>query len=221
MEEPRRLEIATLLGSFHDESRGERNKEPWSIPNIKKHLNLGYVKLDDLPKFCAAYFANLGDDSVFVEPPHFVQPPPENNTLLDDHAGFALKPKKLVQNYQDNCTDPTTQQMMFLHMTNHVTTEHCVVANKKDGHFFDLEPSAGLDVAMTELQTSALNPTKQDVLISDLINQSQGDRAKKKEAKRMRDFVTGNVNSYLRILNDENSLKNPKTTMICLLVWQC
>ena len=51
----------------------------------KKYLNLGYVKLDDLPKFCAAYFETLGDDSVFVEPTHFVQPPPENNTLLDDH----------------------------------------------------------------------------------------------------------------------------------------
>ena len=110
---------------------------------------------------------------------------------------------------------------MFLHIIKHIATEHCVASNKKNGCFVDLEPSAGLDVSMTELQTSALNPTKRDVLISDLINQSQGDMAKKKEAKRMRDFITGNVNSYLRILNDENSLKNPKTTMICLLVWQC
>ena len=65
--------------------------------------------LDDLPKFCAAYFATLGDDLVFVEPPHFVQSPPENNTLLDDHDGFSLKPKKLVKKYQDNLADPKTQ----------------------------------------------------------------------------------------------------------------
>ena len=59
------------------------------------------------------------------------------------------------------------------------------------------------------------------MVISDLIIQSQGDRAKKKEAKRMRDFVTGDANSYSRILNDEKSLEKSKTIMICLLVWQC
>ena len=85
LEEPKRREVATFLGLFYNKSRGDRNKETWSITNLKNYLNLGYVKLDDLPKFCAAYFETLGDDSVFVEPTHFVQPPPENNTLLDDH----------------------------------------------------------------------------------------------------------------------------------------
>ena len=88
-----------------------------------------------------------------------------------------------------------------------------------NSRFIYLEPSAGLDIAITELQTSVLNPIGRDVVISDLISQSQGDRANKKQAKRMRDFVTGNINSYSRILNDEKSLKNYKTTMICLLVW--
>ena len=73
MEEPQHREVATLLGSFYDESCGECNKEPWSIPNLKKYLNLGYVKLDDLPKFRAVYFLTLGDDSVFVEPSHFAK----------------------------------------------------------------------------------------------------------------------------------------------------
>ena len=106
-------------------------------------------------------------------------------------------------------------------MTNHVTTEYCVAANNKNGCFVDIELSSGLYVAMTEFQKSVLNPTYRDVVISNLISQSQGDRAKKKESKRMRDFVTGNVNSYSIILNDEKILKNSKTTMICLLVWQC
>ena len=109
LEEPQRREVATLLGSFYDESRGYHNKEPWSIPNLKKYLNLGYVKLDDLTKFHAAYFSILADDSVFVEPPNFVQPPSDNNTLLDDHDRFALKPKKLVKKYQDNHNEPNTQ----------------------------------------------------------------------------------------------------------------
>ena len=195
LEEPQRYEVATLLGLFYDESRGDHNKEPWSIPNIKNYLNRGYVKLDDLPKFCAAYFATLGDDLVFFEPP------PENNTLLDYHDVFALKPKKLVKNHQDNRTDPKTQRTLFFHMTNHVATEYCVAAKKTNGRFVDIELSAGLDVAMTELQTSVLNPTEPDVVISDLISQPQGARANKKEAKRMRDFITGNVNSYSRILN--------------------
>ena len=96
---------------------------------------------------------------------------------------------------------------MFLHITNHITTEHCVAANKKNDRFVDLEPSAGLDVAMTEFQTSVLNPTERYVVISDLTSQLQGDRAKKKKDKRMQDLLTGNVNNYSRILNGEKSLK--------------
>ena len=97
--------------------------------------------------------------------------------------------------------------MLFLHMTNHVATDHCVAAKKNNGRFVDLEPSAGLEFAMPEFQTSVLNPTDRYVVISNIISKYQGDRAKKKEAKRMRDFVTGNVNSNSRILNDEKSLE--------------
>ena len=53
-------------------------------------------------------------------------------------------------------------------MTNHVETEHSVTDKKKNGHFIDIELSAGLDVAMPEFQTSVLNTTKQDVVISNL-----------------------------------------------------
>ena len=76
LEEPQRCEVATLLGLFYDDSHGDRNKEPWSITNLKNYLDLGYVKLDELYKFLADYFSTLGDDLVFVEPTHFVQPPP-------------------------------------------------------------------------------------------------------------------------------------------------
>ena len=69
--------------------------------------------------------------------------------------------------------------MMFLHMTNHIATDNCVAAKKKNVRFVNIEPLAGLDVAMTEFQTSVLNPTKRYVLISNLIIQSQGDRANK------------------------------------------
>ena len=106
LEERQRREVATTRGLFYDDFCGDHNKELWLIPNLKKYLNLGYANLDDLTKFRAAYFATLVADSLFVEPPHFVQPTPENITLIDDHDGFVLKPKNLVKNYQENCTDP-------------------------------------------------------------------------------------------------------------------
>ena len=74
---------------------------------------------------------------------------------------------------------------------------------------------------MKEFQIRILNPTSQDVVIKDLISQSQGDMERKNEAEWIRYFVTGNNNSYYRILNDEKSLKIPKTTMICLLICKC
>ena len=37
-EEPQSGEVTTLLGSFYDKSRGDRNKEPWSIPNLEKYI---------------------------------------------------------------------------------------------------------------------------------------------------------------------------------------
>ena len=61
--------------------------------------------------------------------------------------------------------------MLFLHMINHVSNENCVEDKKNNGCFVDLEPSAGLDVAMIEFQMSVLNPTERDVVISDLVSQ--------------------------------------------------
>ena len=57
LEETQRREISTLVSSFYNDLRGDSNKEPWSIQNLKKYLNLGYVKLVDLLKFRGAYFA--------------------------------------------------------------------------------------------------------------------------------------------------------------------
>ena len=61
--------------------------------------------------------------------------------------------------------------MMFIHMTNHVTTGHCVAAKKKNGRFVDIEPSDSLDVAMTEFQMSVLDPSERDVVTRDMISQ--------------------------------------------------
>ena len=65
LDEQQRRDVAALIGLFYDESKAGCLKEPWALTNIKKSLNLGYVKLDDPAKFRAAYLATQGNYSVF------------------------------------------------------------------------------------------------------------------------------------------------------------
>ena len=64
-----------------------------------------------------------------------------------------------------------------------------------------------MNVEVSELQRSLLNTTYRDMIISDIIDQAKGERAKKKEAKRNQCFMTGNTNIYLRILKDKKSME--------------
>ena len=52
------------------------------------------------------------------------------------------------------------------------------------GRLIDIELTAGLNVEVSELQQSLINPTSRDMIVSDIIDQAKGERAKKKEAKR-------------------------------------
>lgn len=209
--EPQRREVAALIKAFYDESLADPSKDPWSVDNIKKYLNLGYVKLDDTQKFRAAYLASLGDESIFVTPvvEDKAATTSTSSKLLDDHDAFALRPKKLVTHYQGNRSDSKAQGKLFVHMTNFVCTEH-VTANKKREVSLQLEPSPSLNVEMSHLQKSLLNPNSQDVMLSELIDQAQGQRAKKKEAKRRQDVINGNIGSYSAILNTEENLEMVK-----------
>jgi len=209
--EAERRKVAAVIGSFYDKSRADPMKEPWSLCNLKTFLNLGFVSLGDVPKFRAAYLATRGDESIFVDPPPVADTAPvtnNNHPLLDKHDGFALKPTKLIAAYKANPGDSKIQGQLFVHMTNFVCHEHCIAVKKaravKD---IILQPSAALDVEMTHLQKKFLNPSMEDVQLSDIIDQSQGERAKKKEAKRKQDFISGNINSYSRIMNGEESME--------------
>ena len=56
-----------------------------------------------------------------------------------------------------------------------------------------------------------LNPTPRDVQLGAIIDQCVGQKAKKRIARRRIDIVTGNVNSYARILNGPTQLEKLKT----------
>ena len=72
-------------------------------------------------------------------------------------------------------------------------------------------PSTYLHVEVTQDQVDLLNPTPRDVQIGAIIDQCIGKKAKKKIARRRIDFVTGNVNSYARILNGPAQIEKIKT----------
>ena len=195
-------ELVVLIDSFYEESRADPLKAPWSVD--MSYLNLS-LKLDDIYKFWAAYLSTLGDDSIFKDPvtKSFAASAPANSNLLDTHDTFSLKPKKLVKEYQDNPGGCTTQGKLFVHMTTFVFTEH-VTASKnvmksseieemtlpngtritvKASKPSQLEPAHGLHIKTSINQKRLLNPTPQDVMISELIDQAQGEQANKKEAK--------------------------------------
>ena len=67
-------------------------------------MDPGYVNIDKMPKFCAAYLETPGDESIFADP--FFGSATDNDsvtgtninisTLLDHRDGFVLKHKKLI-----------------------------------------------------------------------------------------------------------------------------
>jgi len=72
-------------------------------------------------------------------------------------------------------------------------------------------PSPHLNVEVSANQRKALNPTVCDIQIGAVIAQIFGDKAKTKIAKHRIDFMTGNINSYARILNGPAQLDSIST----------
>jgi hypothetical protein len=72
-------------------------------------------------------------------------------------------------------------------------------------------PSDCLDIAISSDQVRLLNPTIRDVQVGSIIEQCTGQSAKKVIAKRRIDIVTGNINSYARVLNGPHQLEKIKT----------
>ena len=75
----------------------------------------------------------------------------------------------------------------------------------------DLLPSSYLDIDITNNQASLLSPTPFDVHLAAIIDQCIGKKSKKRIARRRIDFISGNVNSYARILNGPVQLDKIRT----------
>ena len=120
-----------------------------------------------------------------------------------------MKPKKLIKELKQKPGDSKAQVNIFPHYTNHTATAHCVASEteKNNCRLIDIEPTAGLNVEVSELQQILLNPTSRDMIVSDIIYQAKGKRENKKEAKRKQCFMTGNTNSYSRIINNNKSME--------------
>jgi hypothetical protein len=172
------------------------------------------------------------DPSVIFDPmielgPMVVPIVPRHQWMLDDECqGFKFAPPKLYQPYladkEQNhppewywcdicemghkshvgrCTKLSSD--LFVAMTNYVCYHH----DTDD----DMIPSPHLNMEVSTNQRKALNPTVRDIQIGAVIAQIFGDKAKTKIAKHRIDILTGNANSYTRILNGPAQLDSIST----------
>lgn len=193
----------------------------WTVEHVKEILLLGYVTLNNVDKIRACYFVTKEDPSVFVTPLDTVKDSDDEElpastgrqfTLDSDYTGFALAPASLMKEYTEKRAEKagsesfkTMAAELFCRMTNFVAENHGFKKND------DLVPSKYLDVEVTQDQIDLLKPTPRDVQLGALIDQAAGEKATKAIAKRRVDMVSGNVNSYARILNGPEQIESIKT----------
>ncbi len=91
-----------------------------------------------------------------------------------------------------------TVYVNYRHITNYVAQQH---GARTRGQSF-LVPSAYLDVEVTDKQHFLFQPTAADVLLGSILEDSIGQHAKKKIPKWRINFLSGNIASYSRSLNN-------------------
>jgi hypothetical protein len=110
-----------------------------------------------------------------------------------------------MEEYMMNKTCAISQMRLFHHMTNRVARDHW-----KSDRSAPLQPSAWLDAVITCEQKALLAPTPADIVRASIINETIGEGAKKKNAKRRINFIDGNITSYSRLLNSSEQLTSMK-----------
>ena len=194
----------------------------WTVENVRKVMSLGFVRLDDITSLRGCWLVTKEDQSVFVDPVYPVDPEPvkspstKRQWMLDrDYHGFSFAPRHLMEPYMSSIENHGAKWVgkdgekitgkLFCHMCNFVASNYGWHTGS------NLVPSPSLDVEITKDQVDLLNPTPRDVQLGAILDQCSGKKATKKIARRRIDFVSGNVNSYARILNRPKQLEKITT----------
>ena len=200
-------------------------KGKWNKKHLLDLMSLGFVKLDDVQKFRGCHFLSKEDPTIFVDPAADERSNSEKRQwMIDrDFDGFSLAPKKLMDQYvkdrerDSKLNDDERQKKwpmgssrelaasLFNHMTNCIAARH----GWHTGGY--LIPSPYLNCEVSSDQRDLLNPTHRDVHLGAILDQCTGRQATKRIAKRRIDIVSGNINSYARILNGPGQLDKIKT----------
>jgi hypothetical protein len=213
--ENRHAAVAIIDGRVAKAKTNEENSCPWRIENVLKVLK--YVALDDMLQFRGCYHTSKIDPSVFVKPE------PDKTVAIEIVSqetlnAFRWNPKIHMDAIRRETTrgnngsllgpcggaSHMTADAFFIHITNFVSRRHSVITR---GCPF-LEPRAYLNVEITDEQRHLLQPTAADVLVGNLQKDSLGQNAKKKIPSRCINFMSGNVASYSRVLNNSEALKH-------------
>jgi hypothetical protein len=132
--------------------------------------------------------------------------------LDNDYAGFSFMPRDLSDQYvvemRVNAKSEEGKDVaakLFQHVTNFVAIHHGWHTGG------DLVPSLHLQIEIKPDQIALLNPTSRDVQMAAILDQCIEKKTTKKIARRRIEFISGNVNSYARILNGPHQLERIKT----------
>jgi len=193
-----------LIDSMQAEK--EEGKSIWLDKcNIRKLLK--FVALDDLTKIRACYMVAKKHPEVIVgaesssESPELVAYQQKQLQSFKEFKAVALFPSDIIEEYRCNKSCAISQMKLFQHMTNRVARDHW-----KSDRAAPLQPSAWLDAVITCEQKALLAPTPADIARASIINETIGEGAKKKIAKRRINFIDGNITSYSRLLNSSEQL---------------
>ena len=210
--------VVAMIDRLYENSKvaeGE-NSSPWTFDNICQLIQ--FVAIDNIEQLQGCYLTTKIDPSVMVGEPNkkavmeaeAAEAEQQNASLLCNY-NFSWKPKRHMDavakereiNKEVNTNNTAAAEEFFNHITNFVSRSHCTKTRERQF----LEPKGYLDVEVTEDQRYFLQPTPADVLVGNILDDSIGMGAKKKIAKHRIDFITGNVASYCRSLNNPNTLQ--------------
>jgi hypothetical protein len=198
-----RHEVVSVIDQFYENAAP--SNEVWSKANVLKLVK--FAPLAQVPKLRATYFAAKRNGRIMVGGI-------DDSNSRDDterppaYEPFHLctwKPRVLTARYVANHSDNETQVEYLNHISNFVAGQHW---DKSETSM--LAPSDHLDLAITADQQRMLNPTTKDVIIGSILNDTMGEGAKKKLAKRRIELLSGNIASYSRVLNSEAQLQHVK-----------